>query len=85
MDILDTMAGPGRRLSDAEAEQLRIVLAEASDSDALMHKTADNLRDSLLATGLVAQSAIDDATKRAMRDKAKVAICRPITTASGQG
>jgi hypothetical protein len=83
--LLGTMAGPGRRLSDAEAEQLRIVLAEASDSNALMHRTADDLRDSLRATGLVAQSAIDDATKRAMRDKAKAAICRPITTASGQG
>src|SRR5580698_2916527 len=59
--LLGTMTGPGRRLSDAESEQLRIVLAEASDSNDLMHRNADRLRDSLLATGLVAQSAIDDA------------------------
>lgn len=76
--LLGTMTGPGRRLSDAEAEQLRLVLAQAWNSNNLMHNTADRLRDSLLATGLVAQSAIDDAARDALRDKAKAAICRPI-------
>ena len=80
--LLGTMSGPGRRLSDAEAEQLRVVLAEAADSNTLMHNTADSLRDSLLATGLVQQSAIDDAARRALRDKAKAAICRPIAAVS---
>jgi hypothetical protein len=79
--LLGTMSGPGRRLSDAEAEQLRIVLAEAADSNALMQRTADGLRQSLLATGPVPPSAIDDATKRAMRDKASAAICRAISAA----
>jgi hypothetical protein len=82
--ILGTMAGPGRRLSDAEAEQLRLTLAEASDSNDLMHRTADRLRDSLLATGLVASSAVDDATRRAMRDKANAPICRPMAVPPSQ-
>jgi hypothetical protein len=81
--LLGTMSGPGRRLSDAESEQLRIVLAEASDSNDLMHRNADRLRDSLLATGLVAQSAIDDAVGNAMHDRAKAVICRPIAGAAG--
>jgi hypothetical protein len=80
--LLGTMTGPGRRLSDAEAEQLRIVLAQAANSNALMHNTVDVLRDSLLATGLVPQSAIDDAARRALRDKAKAAICQPIAVKS---
>ena len=76
--ILDTMVGSGRRLSDAEAEQLRITLAEAADSNHYMRRTGDNLRDSVLATGLVATSVFDDAVKQARLGKANAAICRPM-------
>jgi hypothetical protein len=82
--MLGTMVGPGRRLSDAEAEQLRIALAEAADSNDLMRRTADRLRDSLRATGLVTQSTIDDAVRSAMRDKANAVICHPMAASPRQ-
>jgi hypothetical protein len=61
---------------------LRIALAEASDSNYLMRATAGRLRGSVRATGLVAQSTIDDAIRSAMRDKANAAICRSMTASS---
>lgn len=76
--ILDTMIGPGRRLSDAEAEQLRITLAQASDANILMGRTADSLRNAVRATGLVEPSVFDEAVRTALSEKAKAAICRPM-------
>lgn len=76
--ILDTMVGPGRRLSDVEAEKLRVALAEASDSNNLMRRTSARMRDLVKATGLVAPSEFDAAAKRATQGKANAAICRPV-------
>lgn len=80
--ILDTMIGPGRRLSDAEAEQLRITLAQAADSNRYMTRTADSLRDAAKATGLVEGAVIDDAKKSAMREREGAAVCRTMALPS---
>lgn len=81
--ILDTMIGPGRRLSDAEAEQLRVTLAQASDANVLMGRTADNLRNAVRATGLVKPSVFDNAVRKALSERAKAAICRPMAVPQG--
>jgi hypothetical protein len=43
-----------------------------------MRRTADNLRKAVQATGLVEPSIFDEATRRALSEKAKAAICRPM-------
>src|SRR6185312_14580209 len=63
--LLDSMVGSGRRLSDVEAEQLRITLAAASDSDVLMGRTSARLREAVRQTGLVDISEFAAAAKRA--------------------
>lgn len=80
--ILDSIVGPGRRLSDVEAEQLRVTLAEAAESNRLMGRTSGSLRDAIKATGLVAVPKFSSAAKRAALGKANAAICRPLTTSS---
>lgn len=76
--ILDTMVGPGRRLSDAEAEQLRITLAEASDSNHYMTRTGRSLRDAIRATGLLDAAVFDDAKKSALRARESAAVCHTL-------
>ena len=86
--ILDSMVGPGRRLSDVEAEQLRMTLAQAAESNRLMQRTSGRLWELVKATGLVEPSEFDDAMKRATHGKASAAICRPMTipsSAAGRG
>ncbi|HVV65783.1 MAG TPA: hypothetical protein VHC42_09955 [Rhizomicrobium sp.] len=83
--ILDTMAGPGRRLSDAEAEELRITLAEASDSDRYMRRTGDSLRDNVKATGLLTKSEFEDAVKLALDGAKDSDICAPMKSSIIQG
>ena len=80
--MLDTMVGPGRRMSDVEAEQLRITLAEAADSNRYMRSTSANLRDAVRATGLLEPSDFTEADRLADIHKASAAICRPMTQAS---
>jgi len=75
--ILDSMVGPGRRLSDVEAEQLRMTLAQAAESNRLMQRTSGRLWELVKETGLVDTSVFDDAMKRATHGKADAAICRP--------
>jgi hypothetical protein len=77
--ILDSMVGPGRRLSDVEAEQLRVTLAQAAESNRLMERTSGRLWELVRATGLVQPSEFDDATKRALQGKKSAAICLPMT------
>jgi len=77
--LLDSMVGPGRRLSDVEAEQLRITLAAATDSNMLMSRTSAHLRDAVKQTGLVADSEFAAAARRAQEGRPSAAICRPIT------
>ncbi|WP_372784338.1 hypothetical protein [Phenylobacterium sp.] len=76
--LLDSMVGPGRRLSDVEAEQLRITLAAASDSNLLMHRTSARLRDAVKETGLVEAPRFAAAAKQARDNRPNAAICRPI-------
>jgi hypothetical protein len=80
--ILDSMVGPGRRLSDVEAEQLRMTLAQAAESNRLMQRTSGRLWELVKATGLVEPSDFDDAMKRATLGKASTAICRPMRPSS---
>jgi len=74
--ILDSMVGPGRRLSDVEGEQLRMTLAQAAESNRLMQRTSGRLWELVKATGLVEESEFGDAMKRAAHGKADAAICR---------
>lgn len=74
--ILDSMAGAGRRLSDVEAETLRITLAKASDSNLRTLHTSENLRDAVKATGLLDASDFAEAEKRAAKEALNYAICR---------
>jgi len=76
--LLDSMVGPGRRLSDVEAQQLRVTLAAASDSNLLMSRTSANLRDAVKRTGLVDPSEFAAAAKRAEAGRSSAAICQPI-------
>lgn len=79
--ILDSMTGPGRRLSDVEAEQLRITLAEASDTNRKMHRASTNLGEALAATGLIGPSDLAAAHKAAAASKSRAAICAPMGAA----
>jgi hypothetical protein len=80
--ILDSMVGAGRRLSDVEAEQLRMTLAQAAESNVLMQRIADRLWEQVKATGLMKPSDFDDAMKRAVLEKKTAAICAPVTLPS---
>ena len=86
--ILDSMVGPGRRLSDVEAEQLRITLAQAAESNRLMRRTSSRLRELVKGTGLVEPPESAEAVKRAVLAKPDAAICRPMpaspSTAGGR-
>lgn len=75
---LDSMSGPGRRLSDAEAAQLRTTLARAANADRHMQASSDTLRDDLKAAGLVDAAVFEDADRRARASEAGAAICRPL-------
>jgi hypothetical protein len=80
--ILDSMVGPGRRLSDVEAEQLRVTLAQAAESNRLMERTSGRLWELVKATGLVEEWVLDDAVNRAVAGKAKAPICIPMMASS---
>jgi hypothetical protein len=80
--MLDSMVGPGRRLSDVEAQQLRATLAMASDSTLHMRTTSIRVRDAIQATGLVGPAAFAEAARRAEAERPNAAICRPIAAAA---
>jgi hypothetical protein len=80
--VLDTMVGPGRRLSDVEAEQLRVTLAEAADSNRYMRATSEGLRKAVRATGLLQPADFAEADRLAATDKATAAICHPLPSAT---
>jgi hypothetical protein len=75
---LDSMSGPGRRLSDIEAEELRTTLAKAADSNAHMRATSVRLRDDVRASGLIIDDALADAARRAADATSNAAICKPM-------
>ena len=83
--LLDSMVGPGRRLSDVEAQQLRVTLAAASDSNILMGRTSARLRDAVKETGLVEASEFAAAARRARGASPDAAICRPIAATAASG
>jgi len=78
--LLDSMVGSGRRLSDVEAQQLRITLAAASDSNLLMSRTSANLREAVKRTSLVDRSVFASATQHARDGREHAAICQPIAS-----
>lgn len=61
--ILDSMTGPGRRLSDVEADKLRTTLAEAAGANRYMRSTTASLRQSLTASKLIDEAAFAEAVK----------------------
>jgi hypothetical protein len=80
--VLDSMVGPGRRLSDVEAQELRTTLAMAAGSSNHMTVTSGRLRDQIKATGLVPTAEIADAARRAADGAASADICRPLAAAA---
>jgi hypothetical protein len=78
--VLDSMVGPGRRLSDVEAQQLRTTLAMAAGSSVHMTVTSGRLREAMKATGLLAPSDFTEAARRAADSTSTADICRPIAT-----
>ena len=83
--VLDSMAGPGRRLSDVEAELLRTTLSMAAGSSAHMTVTGARLRDAIKATGLVGASEFTEAVRRGAEGKSSAEICRPIAASPPPG
>ena len=79
--VLDSMAGPGRRLSDVEAQALRTTLAMADGSSVHMSVTSARLRDAIAASGLLAASDFAAAARRAAQSTSAADICRPIAAA----
>jgi hypothetical protein len=79
--VIDSLAGPGRRLSDVEAQQLRTTLAMAAGSSLHMTQTSARLGDALKATGLVTAADLAAAARRAAEGKPTADICRPIVVA----
>jgi hypothetical protein len=79
---LATMAGPGRRLSDVEAETLRSTLARAEFTNRSMTTVSGRLSDAVRATGLIDPAEFANAARRARNSRASAAICQ-LTGASG--
>ena len=83
--VLDSMVGPGRRLSDAEAERLRETLAMAAMSNLHMTQTSGRMVEQIKATGLVAASEFAAASRRAADTVSGADICRPIAATAAVG
>jgi hypothetical protein len=75
---LDSMAGPGRRLSDVEAQALRMALARASSYDRTMLRVSERLTQQIRATGLVEAAAFAEADRQSAAQAREAAICRPL-------
>jgi hypothetical protein len=76
--VLDSMVGPGRRLSDVEAQTLRTTLAMAAGSSVHMTHTSAVLRDAIKATGVLSASAFVAADRRAVEGAKTAEICGQI-------
>ena len=72
---LSTIAGHGRKLSDVEAETLRLTVARARFSADKMLSTSRVVLGRIRATGLVSEDHYAAAAKRAQTLRAKAAIC----------
>jgi hypothetical protein len=81
---LDSMAGPGRRLSDIDAEQLRLALVRASATNAEMVRVSAVLSEAVRATGLVEASAFPATQQQAAREAPSAAVCRPMAAGSAR-
>jgi hypothetical protein len=81
---LDSMAGPGRRLSDVDAEQLRLALVRASAVNAQTVRVSATLSERVRATGLVKASAFTAADQQAAREAPEAAVCRPMGAGTAQ-
>jgi hypothetical protein len=81
---LDSMAGPGRRLSDVDAEQLRLALVRASAANAQTVRVSAVMSEAVRATGLVQASAFIAAEQQAAREAPEAAVCRPMGAASAR-
>jgi hypothetical protein len=77
---LETLAGPGRRFSDAEAETLRVTLAKARYSAEAMVRTSRAVAQRIRDTGLLDASDYDNAKRRAEQMRKAAVICAPLKT-----
>lgn len=75
---LETLIGPGRRFSDAEAETLRVTLAKARFSARTMLRTSQLAVQRIRGTGLLDPSDFTTATTRAAALRQRAAICAPL-------
>jgi hypothetical protein len=82
---LQSMAGPGRRLSDVEAENLRVTLARAVNANRHMETSIEHLSGNVRATELVAEADFEAAARKAAIAKAKAPICQPMAAAVAAG
>ncbi|HEY3815381.1 MAG TPA: hypothetical protein VGL66_19340 [Caulobacteraceae bacterium] len=77
---LSTLVGHGRRLSDVEAETLRLTVARARFSADKMLSTSRLVLSRIRTTGLVSQDHYEASAKRAQALRAHAAICAPMPT-----
>lgn len=77
---IGTMQGPGRRLSDTEAEQLRLTIAHAAAVNRNTARVGNNLRARIRDYGLADPSTFARADKAAAARAAQANICRPLST-----
>jgi hypothetical protein len=77
--ILDSMSGPGRRLSDVEAEQLRLALTRALAANRQLAGGGARLAEFVKASGLVEPAVFATAETQALHPPPGAAICRPLS------
>ncbi|HWE47960.1 MAG TPA: hypothetical protein VG407_18220 [Caulobacteraceae bacterium] len=80
---LSTVVGHGRRLSDVEAETLRLTVARARFSADKMLSSSRIVLGRIRATGLVSEGHYTASAKRAQALRAQAAICAPMPAPRG--
>lgn len=74
-NILETIVGPGRRLSDVEAETLRTTLVGARYTAAKMYTVSRGAVARIRQTGLLREADFVEARRRGEQLRSKAAIC----------
>jgi hypothetical protein len=82
--ILDTMSGPGRRLSEVEAAQLRLALARAMAANGQFVRAGPRLAEFVKASGLVGSAAFAGAEQQVRLGASGSPVCRPLTAGTAE-
>jgi hypothetical protein len=79
--VLRTMRGPGRRLSDAEAANLRTALSRARTNAFRLRNAGDQLGGMIVDSGLLTKAGVAAAWRGGVEYEAKsqFSICHPIS------